>query len=190
MKIGTAFATATAAFALGIGFAAPGFAQGKGTLLEEETIYIESTRTTQPSLPPPVVVQQQAPPVVIERQAPPVVIEKQSPPVVIEKQSPPVVIERSIERAAPQPIREGQLVSLSGRIIDIDGDDFTIDVNGTRVKVDTDDLRSDPIDEGRLGRGDMVTVHGRVDYVDHSGVKLNAQSIDVAARSQTPQTVR
>ena len=181
MKIATAFATATAAFALGIGFAAPGFAQGKGKLLEEETIYIESTRTTQPSLPPPVVIQQQSPPVVIE---------KQSPPVVIEKQSPPVVIERSIEKAAPQPIREGQLVTLSGRIIALDGDDFVIDANGTRVKVDTDDLKSDPVDEGRLRAGDQVTVHGRVDYVDHSGVKLNAQSIDVAARSQAPQTVR
>ena len=180
MKV-TAVLGGVAAFGVAYGLASQSFAQQVEERYQYERTHTETT--THAPAPAPV-----APPVVIEKQvqAPPVVIEKQAPPVVIEKQTTNTV-------AVPQAMREGQQVTMTGRILTVDGSDFVLEANGQRVLIDTDDMHVNPIkdkDGPRLNAGDQITVHGKVDDINHSRVKIAANQIDVIARSNAPQSVR
>jgi len=173
MKV-TAVLHGATALAICTAFATQGVAK---ELVEEERIQIESTHTETPVPAAP------AAPVVIERQT-------QAPPVVIEKQ-----VEKTVPVPVPQPlvIHEGQVVSMTGRIVALDGSDLVLNVNGQKVMVDTGDLRTNPVKDPngpRLRPGDQVTVSGKVDDIDHSRVKLAARSLDVGTRVQAPQQVR
>jgi uncharacterized protein YdeI (BOF family) len=178
MKV-TAVLGGMAAFGVVYALAAQGVAQQIEERYQYERTHTETTTHT--PAPP-------AAPVVIEKQV-------QAPPVVIEKQSPPVVIERNQTQAVPVPqaMREGQQVSLTGSIVEVDGDDdeLVLAHNGQRILVDTDDLSTNPVDDGpRLRPGDQITVHGKVEDINHSRVKVTAKSIDVLGRNQAMQTVR
>lgn len=161
-------------------FAMPSAVQAQ---VVEERYQIESTHTesTQRSAPPPVVVQQSAPPIVVQQQPQP------QPPVVVQERT------KEVPVPVPQALREGQQVTLSGRIVNIDGDDLILDANGQTVRVDTDDLHMNPVKDPngpRLTTGDQITVNGKVDDIDHKRVKVNAHSIQVVARNQPAQSVR
>jgi hypothetical protein len=169
-----------AAFGVVYALASQGVAQQVEERYQYERTHTETTTHTPAPAP--------AAPVVIEKQvqAPPVVIEKQAPPVVIEKQTTNTV-------AVPQAMREGQHVTMSGRILSVDGSDLVLEANGQRVLVDTDDMHVNPIkdkDGPRLNAGDQITVHGKVDDINHSRVKIAANQIDVIARNSMPQSVR
>ena len=171
MKV-TAVLGGVAAFGVVYALASQGVAQQVEERYQYERTHTETT--THAPAPAPV-----APPVVIEKQV-------QAPPVVIEKQTTNTV-------AVPQAMREGQQVTMTGRILTIDGSDFVLEANGQRVLIDTDDMHVNPIkdkDGPRLNAGDQITVHGKVDDINHTRVKIAANQIDVIARSNAPQSVR
>jgi hypothetical protein len=179
MKVTTVLG-GVAAFGVVYALASQGIAQQIEERYQYERTHTETTTHTPAPAP--------AAPVVIEKQvqAPPVVIEKQSPPVVIEKQTTNTV-------PVPQVLREGQNVTMTGRVLTVDGSDFVLEANGQRVLIDTDDMHVNPIkdkDGPRLNAGDQITVHGKVDDIDHTRVKIAANQIDVVARSNMPQSVR
>jgi hypothetical protein len=180
MKV-TAVLGGVAAFGVVYALASQGVAQQVEERYQYERTHTETTTST--PAPAPV-----APPVIIEKQV-------QAPPVVIEKQAPPVVIEKNTTNtvAVPQAMREGQQVTMTGRILTIDGSDFVLEANGQRVLIDTDDMHINPIkdkDGPRLNAGDQITVHGKVDDINHTRVKIAASQIDVVARNNAPQSVR
>ena len=186
MKV-TAVLGGVAAFGVVYALAAQGVAQQYEERYQYERTHTETTTHT--PAPPP------APPVVIERQ------QVQAPPVVIQQPSPPVVIERNQTQTVPVPqpvpvpqaLREGQHVTLSGPIVAVDGSDLVLNANGQRVLIDTGDMRVNPVkdkDGPRLNAGDQITVHGKVDDINHSRVKIAADQIDVVARNNIPQSVR
>ena len=179
MKV-TAVLGGVAAFGVVYALAAQGVAQQVEERYQYERTHTETTTSTPAPAP--------AAPVVIEKQV-------QAPPVVIEKQSPPVVIERNRTETVPVPqaMREGQHVTLSGQIVTVDGSDLVLSANGQRVLVDTGDMHVNPIkdkDGPRLNAGDQITVHGKVDDINHTRVKIAADQIDVVARNNAPQSVR
>jgi len=178
MKV-TAVLGGVAAFGVVYALASQGVAQQVEERYQYERTHTETTTST--PAPAPV-----APPVVIEKQV-------QAPPVVIERQAPPVVVEKQTTVAVPQAMREGQHVTMSGRIVTIDGSDLVLEANGQRVLIDTDDMRVNPVkdkDGPRLNAGDQITVHGKVDDINHTRVKIAADQIDVVARNNAPQSVR
>ena len=178
MKV-TAVLGGVASFGVVYALASQGVAQQVEERYQYERTHTETTTST--PAPAPV-----APPVVIEKQV-------QAPPVVIERQAPPVVVEKQTTVAVPQAMREGQHVTMSGRIVTIDGSDLVLEANGQRVLIDTDDMRVNPVkdkDGPRLNAGDQITVHGKVDDINHTRVKIAADQIDVVARNNAPQSVR
>jgi hypothetical protein len=181
MKVTTVLG-GVAAFGVVYALASQGIAQQIEERYQYERTHTETTTHTPAPPPAP------AAPVVIEKQV-------QAPPVVIEKQAPPVVIERNQTQTVPVPqaLREGQQVTMTGHILSVDGSDFVLEANGQRVLIDTDDMHVNPIkdkDGPRLNAGDQITVHGKVDDINHTRVKIAANQIDVVARSNAPQSVR
>jgi len=161
--------------------------------IEEERYQYESTHTetTTHSAPPQVIVQQPAPPVVVQQPAqPPVVVQQRAqPPVIVQERTKEVPVPRPV----PQAIREGQDVTLSGRVTGVDGSDVLMNANGQNIRIDTGDMQMNPVKNPngpRLAAGDQITVQGKVDDIDHERVKVEARSIQVVSRNTSSQTVR
>ncbi len=77
------------------------------------------------------------------------------------------------------PIVIGDLV-VRGKVTSVDGREFTIDTDGSQMRVDTIQMSYNPLDAvgyQRIDVGDYVSVHGRMDYDYWEKRELMADSV-------------
>lgn len=71
-------------------------------------------------------------------------------------------------------------LSLNGTVASVDGDEFTLNTGDRLIRVDTDELDNNPLDdEGtmKIEKGDRVTVYGELDKDFFSSDELEADRI-------------
>jgi hypothetical protein len=95
---------------------------------------------------------------------------------------------------APTPAYEGNWITLTGVVTSLDGDDFFLDVGGTRIEIDTNRMDMSPVEDPRgprVGPGDRVSVYGQVDDIRDGRIdEVDARTVTLIDRSHARRTAR
>lgn len=81
------------------------------------------------------------------------------------------------ERQEVKQASDGELITLTGKVVSASGDRFTLDYGQRDITVEMDDY--DGFTENALLSGDKVTVTGRMDQDFHEARKIEASSVYV-----------
>jgi uncharacterized protein YdeI (BOF family) len=77
-------------------------------------------------------------------------------------------------------MNDGTMMTLEGEVVSKDGREFTLDVGGTEIEVDTADMSSNPLDNRgypQIDRGDRVSVYGTLEDTLFDNQELSASTI-------------